>query len=46
VRLPRCEEDADGDLHPIRADGECERQLTDTARWETPAEWHGGLACG
>jgi len=26
----------------VRADGECEIQLTDTPRWETGAEWHGG----
>ena len=26
----------------VRADGECEIQLTDTPRWATGAEWHGG----
>jgi hypothetical protein len=39
----------DWDLWAVRADGECEIQLTDTARWEIDAEWHGagdgGLSC-
>ena len=39
----------DWDLWAVRADGECEVQLTDTKRWEIDAEWHGagdgGLSC-
>lgn len=47
-RIP--DEDADWDLYAVRADGECEVQLTDTpARWEVAATWHGsgdgGLSC-
>ena len=44
------DESDDWDLWAVRADGECERQLTDTKRWEIAAEWqgggHGGLSCG
>jgi Tol biopolymer transport system component len=39
-RIP--DEDADWDLYAVRADGECEIQLTDTSRWEVAASWHGG----
>jgi len=39
-RIP--DEDADWDLYAVRVDGECERQLTDTPRWEVHADWHGG----
>lgn len=43
------DEEDDWDLWAVRADGECEVQLTDTARWEIDAEWHGagdgGLRC-
>jgi Tol biopolymer transport system component len=46
-RIP--DEDADWDLYAVRADGECEIQLTDTPRWERSATWHGaghgGLSC-
>ena len=42
-------EQDDWDLWAVRADGECEVQLTDTARSEIDAEWHGagdgGLSC-
>jgi Tol biopolymer transport system component len=41
ARIP--DEEDDWDLHAVRADGECERQLTDTAAtWEAAAKWHGG----
>jgi WD40 repeat protein len=43
------DEEDDWDLWAVRADGECEVQLTDTKRWEIDAEWHGpgdgGLSC-
>ena len=46
-RIP--DEQDNWDLWAVRADGECEVQLTDTARWEIDAEWHGagdgGLSC-
>ena len=46
-RIP--DEEDDWDLWAVRADGECEVQLTDTERWEIAAEWHGegggGLDC-
>lgn len=46
-RIP--DEDEDWDLYAVRADGACERQLTDTPRWEVGAALygggHGGLSC-
>ena len=43
------DQEDDWDLWAVRADGECETQLTDTERWEIDAEWHGagdgGLSC-
>lgn len=48
-RIPHDNIGTDWDLYAVRADGGCERQLTDTPRWEIGVEWHGpshgGLSC-